>query len=382
MRAHALSWRRRLGLVACAALLTFAARPTAAQTHSVEAIDDLTNVSSEIYAIMCNTCSTFTDYSNKALTQYPRASDSIAYVYNLASGQVRGIALDWDIELRRQLGGHELDTDQRLRTFVQQAGSMYRQNSNSLSFKVMLRADGSVYWKPATGAIVELKQAGYRKNATTDGADSAGATLPIGVKANTMPGVNSPIDLRGYQFPHDFFFRYPAFPRTSYDLGFANPGKINTFVRDQMNSLPNGGTSGIFNGTVQSNVGGAAPMNLVSGGQQVTKQIQSQIAVFVPMKDGGFVRVKFDPIQSDITVVEIVDANGNVLPNGNSSPATYLPGHPLYFGGSHGATALNAFLEWAQRYGIPVTAGGAGNSGIVRCMNPTANEVTCTIYPN
>jgi len=373
MQRHVSSPRRWLGLSAFA--LTLAASTATAGTD-MNAIDDLMNVSGETYAIMCNTCSTFSDYSNKALTLYPRASDSVAYVYNLSSGQVRGIVLDWDIELRRQLGGHELDTDPRLRTFVQQAGSMYRQNNNSLSFKVVLRGEGSAYWKPATGAIVEIKPSGLSGRKS-----EAGDDVP-GLKANPMPGVNSPIDLRGYQFANDFSSRYPSYPRTSYDLGFGHPGNVNNFVRDQMSSLPNGGVAGIFNGTVQSNLGGSAPMNLVSGGQQVTKQIQATIAVFIPMKDGGYARVKFDPILSDITVVEIVDSNGNPLPNGHTQAANYLPNYPLNFSGPRGPQGLAAFLEWAERYGISITAGSYGNTGIVRCRNPSSNEVSCTIYPN
>lgn len=345
-------------------------------------VDDSVSAVGQTYAILCNTCSTSADFANKAITTYPRDRASVAFVYNLHTGTVRSIALEWDLESLSQIGGYELGTDPALDAYVRQAGDMYRRNNNSLSFKLIVRANGSVYWKPASGAIVELRPAGYGGRFLGDKTEPA--LLDVNVrKGETMPGVNSPIDLTGYSFPSNFGDRYPNYPRTSYDLGFGNPGNINTFVREQVGNLPNGGVSGVFNGTVQTTTGAAAPLGLVQGGSQITKQIQSKVSVYVPMKDGGFAIVEYDVVTGLITLKEVTDSQGVGLPTGSGNAAQFFSSNQINFPNTtRGQQGLAAWEEWAHRNGIPVSAmAGVGGGAIVRCTSKGPNEIECTILP-
>ena len=387
-RTHSTLSRRLSHLVLVAAVfpgalaLGAASVKAAAETPLPDLIDDSVTATGEDYAIMCNTCSTTSDFINKAKTTYPRVRDSRAFVYNLSRGEVRGIALEWDPETQSQIGGYEIETHAHLRTYVQQAGELYRRNNNSLGFKLIARGDGSVYWKTNAGATVELRLAGVGRTPTgrPPGSEAHGGSS---VNADTMPGVNSPIDTRGYVFSSNFRDVHPNFPATSYDLGFGLPGSINNFVRDQVSTLPNGGVAGIFNGTVQSSIGGAAPLNLVQGGQQITKQIQSQVTVIVPMKDGGFAIVRYDPVTAEVILKEVQDSQGLQLPLGNGNPAAYFANRQFNFSGTpRGEQGLNALQDWANRNGIPITdMSGAGSGGSVRCSSRGPNEIECTIMP-
>lgn len=346
-------------------------------------IDDSLTAVGQTYAIMCNTCTTSTDFANKAVTTYPRDRSSVAYVYNLSTGIVRGIALEWDLETHSQIGGYEVGTHPGLDTYVRQAGDMYRRNNNSLGFKLIVRADGSVYWKPASGAVVELRAAGYGPRFAGGKSDPAELDDGSVLRGESVPGVNSPIDVRGYSFPSNFGDRYPNYPRTSYDLGFGNPGTVNNFVRDQVRDLPNGGVSGVFNGTYQTHTGAAAPLGLVQGGAQITKQVTSKVAVIIPMKDGGFAIVEYDVATALVTLKEVQDSQGYPLPAGNGNRIQFFASNPIDFPNtSLGRQGLAAWVEWAHRNGIPVTSmTGAGSGGNVRCSSKGPNEIECTILP-
>lgn len=387
-RRHTLS--RRLSqfvLVAAVfpAALAFGAAAIKASDErpAMSAIDDSITAVNQDYAILCNTCSTFDQFANKAVTSYPRDRDSRAFVYNLNTGIVRGIALEWDPETMSQLGGYDIGTDPRLDTYVQQAGDMYRRNNNSLSFKLVVRADGSVYWKPASGAIVELRPAGYGGRYASDKSEPAEPNDGSVLKGEAIPGVNSPIDARGYVFPNNFGDRYPNYPQTSYDLGFGNPGNVNTFVREQVSNLPNGGVSGIFNGTVTTNAGASAPMGIVQGGTQITKQIQSKVSVIIPMKDGGYAIVEYDVVTGLITLKEVIDSQGAALPTGNGNAVQFYSNNQTNFSNTpRGEQGLRAWQEWALRNSFRINdISGAGSGGSVRCSSRGPNEIECTIHP-
>jgi hypothetical protein len=362
--------RRMSFLQRCvAALCLLSAVASAEELHGTPIDDALTAVGQE-YAILCNTCATPAQFSAKAIATYPRVRNSVAYVYSLARGEVRAVVLDYDPETGAQIGGYEIGVDPRLATYVREAGNMYRQNGNSLKFDLVVRGDGSIYWRRADGSKVELRGAGLN------------ATAAVPKDGVTMPGVNSPIDLRGYVFPPDFNNQYPNFPPTSYDLAFGRAGTIDAFVRDQVNSLPNGGVSGIFNGTVQSN-GNFSAMSFVSGGQQVTKQITTQVSVIVPMRDGGYAIVTYNVQTGAVQLLYLYDAQHMPLPLGGGAAGPFLSQMPLRFSNTAaGLQGLTALQAWAARFGIPITGAGGSTGSIVRCHSPTANEVTCTIQPH
>jgi hypothetical protein len=345
------------------------------------AFDDLQLTANQQYAILCNTCTTASHFSTKAVTTYPRASDSEAIVYNLSTGQVRSIKLDWDREINAQVGGFEQPVEPGLITYVQQVGSMYRQNGNSLAFKLILRADGSVYWKPNSGPVVELRGAGLGKSAV-----NAAASQRDGAKAGpAMPGTGSPIDARGYNFPGDFRNNYPNYPDTSYDLGFGNTpaGNIDNFVRDIIAGLPNGGVSGIFNGTVTSGAGLTTPVPLINGASNVSKQVSANISVFIPMKDGGYARVEYDAVTGEVKLKEVKDAAGSALPISNAPLNQSLSGRTFNFPGSpRGEQGFFAFSNWAHRNGISLSGVSlTGSGGSVKCSNNGSTQVVCTILP-
>lgn len=367
---------------AAAAVLVFSAGACAESLPAETAsFDDLQLTANQEYGIMCNTCTTADQFRTKALTTYPRAMDSEAYVYNLSTGQIRAIKLDWDRELATQTGGFELAVDPGLVTYVQQVGSMYRQNGNSLAFKLILRADGSAYWKPASGPIVELRGSGL-------GVRSASVAAPGSEDAKTgpaMPGTNSPIDARGYSFPSDFRNEYPNYPETSYDLGFGNTpaGNIDNFVRDVVAGLPNGGVAGVFNGTVQTNAGLSTPVPLIQGGSNVSKNVTSNIAVFIPMKDGGYARVEYDIVTGEVKLKEVKDSAGSALPMSTAPLNQALQGRTFNFPPTpRGEQGFFSFSDWARRNGVSLSGVSlVGNGGSVKCSTNGSTQVICTIYP-
>ena len=87
--------RRWLGasVFAAASLFATGAHADGADPEPAGVIDDAMSTVGQYYAILCNTCASTTDYVNKAVTQYPRVRDSTVYVYNLASKQIRTIAI-------------------------------------------------------------------------------------------------------------------------------------------------------------------------------------------------------------------------------------------------------------------------------------------------
>jgi hypothetical protein len=362
-----------LSVSAFAAALTFSAGLRAGFTENAAienaAVDDSVSTVNQYYAILCNTCSTTGDYINKAVTQYPRARDSTAYVYNLASGQIRSIALNWDPERGLQAGGYEVPTDSRLRTYVTTAGDIYRRNNNSLSFNIIIRGDGSVYLKPASGSIIELRYGSVRG---TPSAVGPVTTAMVPTVDGAVPGRGSPIDLRGYSFSPYFSNLYPNFPATSYDLAFGDqPGSIDAFVHDYFSTLGNGPVAQIFDPESMSGVGGA---------HKLTEQVTGQVSLFVPMKDGGYARVRYDTASGDVTLKQVVDPSGVVLPNGYGNALQFY-GNRTWNLGANAAWTASAFQDWAARNGIDIVMGGSGY-GRITCVSRSINEVTCTIYPN
>ena len=365
--------RHWLSISAFAAALTFSAALRADTTEDTPianaAIDDSISSVGQYYAILCNTCSTTNDYINKAVTQFPRVRDSAAYVYNLASGQIRTVALNWDMEQGIQTGGYEVPTDLRLRNYVTTAGDLYRRNNNSLAFTAVIRGDGSVYLKPAGGGTVELRPGSTR--GTPSGADPVSSAMIPQVNGAT-PGRGSPIDLRGYSFSPYFSNMYPNFPATSYDLAFGDqPGSIDGFVHDYFSTLGNGPAAQIFDPDSMSGVAGA---------HKLTEQVTGIVTLFVPMKDGGYAKVRYDTSSGDVTLRQVVDPNGIVLPNGYGNALQFFADRSWNLG-SNAAWTAGAFQDWASRNGIDIIMGGAGY-GRVSCVSRSINEVTCTIYPN
>jgi len=356
-----------------AAALTFSAglRAAANEDGVIEnvVIDDSVSTAGQYYAILCNTCSTAGDYINKAVTQYPRVRDSAAYVYNLASGQVRTIALNWDAEALIQTGGYEVPTDTRLRTYVSTAGDLYRRNGDSLAFTGVIRGDGSVYLKFPSGGTIELRYGSTRGTPRVVGPITTATDPQIN---GATPGRGSPIDLRGYSFSPYFHNMYPNFPATSYDLAFGDqPGSIDGFVHDYFSTLGNGPAAEIFDPDSMSGVAGA---------HKLTEQVSGVVTLFVPMKDGGYAKVRYDTSSADVTLRQVVDPSGIVLPNGYGNAMQFFADRSWNLG-SNAAWTAGAFQDWATRNGIDIIMGGAG-SGRITCTSRSINEVTCTIYPN
>lgn len=324
-------------------------------------VDDASAIFGEELAVQCDTCVSNTQFVTRALATYPRASQSIGYVFNLMTGEVRSVTLDYDWELRRQIGGQVEVVDPVLQAYVRTVGEMYRLNGNSLAFNVVVRADGSVYWKPDGANAVELAGNGLDVDAQATAIASAasGKDVPAG------PG--SPIDLRGFQFPVDFLQNhYPAFPPTSYDAAFGQ-GTVNVFVRDQLGHLNGLPQSGVFNGSYQATAspGLSTPLVSVSGGVVMSRTMTARVSVFVPMRDGGHMIVSFDTETKLVDIKEIYDSQGNPLPPGNGNAQTWLPGHPLFFyQGVRGQQGLEWLLDWAQRNGISMGPGSAWSPGV------------------
>ncbi|HSX59105.1 MAG TPA: hypothetical protein VLF18_02790 [Tahibacter sp.] len=363
------SLRRRLGAAAFAVTLLFAGSAQAGSEEPTNVIDDSVSTTGQYYAILCNTCSTADDFINKAVTQYPRVRQSAAYVYNLATGQIRTIVLDWDPETLVQMGGYEDVTDARLVTYVSQAGDLYRRNGNSLAFTGVVRADGSVYLKLPNGTKVELRVASSRTVPGNLGPRSVGT-----IATDPTPGAGSPIDLRGYTFGSYFSNLYPNFPESSYDLAFGDqPGSIDGFVHDYFSTL----------GTSPGQVFDPESLRFVSGAHKLTEQVTGNVSLFVPMKDGGYARVRYDTATGDVMLRQIVDPSGVVLPNGYGNPLAFYGDRSWNLGGN-AQWAVGAFEEWAARNGIDVLVlnSGWGTGGRVTCMSRSINEVTCTIHPN
>jgi hypothetical protein len=338
-------------------------------------IDDSLRSVGQNYAILCNVCASSGDFINKAVTLYPRARSSQAHVYNLQSGQVRSIVLDWDPETNRQLGGYETAVDPAIRDYVVQAGSAYRLNGNSLSFTLVVRGEGSVYFLPRQAAKVELKPAGLRPQAPLEAyAPKAGDDSAL--KSGPIPAPGSPVDLRGYSFPSNFNNIYPAYPDSTYDLAFGNPARVNDFVRDQINALGGGGMTGFFGGL-------RAALANIAGGREMLQQTQAQITVVVPMRDGGWARVTYDRSTGDVKVVEVRDSQGNPMPPGNGSARSYLLSNEMrWASGMTGAGGYVYFMDWAHAHGITLGTWASSDHGyVLRCVSPSNNEITCTLFP-
>lgn len=341
-----------------------------AEIEATAPIDDSISSVGQYYAILCNTCSTSTDFINKAVTQYPRVRESAAHVYNLSSGQVRTIALNWDTETARQTGGYEVPVDTRLRTYVSAAGELYRRNGNSLSFTTVIRGDGSVYLKLLNGGTVELRAGSTRTNPSLVNTPSAAN----GVTGSVTPGRGTPIDLRGYTFSPYFHNVYPNYPRTSYDLAFGDqPGSIDSFVQDYFSTLGQGPFSGVFDPDAMSGVGGAV---------KVGEQVAGQVSVYLPMQDGGYARVRYDTVTGDVTLRQVVDPSGLILPNGYGNALQFF-GNRSWNLGYNAPWAAEAFEDWAARNHINLENFTNALSGYrVTCVSRSVSEVTCTIYPN
>lgn len=323
-------------------------------------IDDASAIFGEELSVQCDICRTNSDFSAKALATYPRASQSTAYVFNLMTGEIRSVALDYDWELRRQLGGQVDIVDPVLQAYVRTAGEMYRLNGNSLAFDVVLRADGSVYWKPKGAAAVELAGVGLGANVQFA---KDGAADPKG----TPPGVGSPIDLRGFQFPPDFLQNhYPGFPPTSYDAAFGL-GAVGPFVRDQLAHLNSSPQSGIFNGSQQASAspGLSIPLVSVSGGVVTSRTMTARVSVYVPMRDGGYMIVAYDLETHLLEIKDLYDSQKNLLPPRNGNAQSYLTTHPLFFfEGPRGQQGLEWLLDWARRNGISMRPGETWSPGV------------------
>lgn len=363
--------RRWLSTSAFAMTLLFAggvcAETPAPETPEPGApIDDSLSAVGQYYPILCNTCASTSDYVNKAVTQYPRVRESVAFVYNLTNGQIRSIALDWNAELGFQAAGYEIPTEQRLIDYVRTVSDLYRRNGNSLSFSAVVRADGSVYLKFAPGGTVELRAGAPR---TIPSAMEA----PEPVLNEVVPGRGSPIDLRGYRFGPYFNNIYPNFPATSYDLAFGQPGSIDAFVYDYFSTL----------GQNPGFVFDPASMAHVNGAYRLTEQLTGQVTLFVPMKDGGYAKVRYEMSSGDVTLRQVVDPSGVVLPNGNGNAQQFYATRNWFLGANAG-NAVQSFEDWASRNGIDVLVlnAGWGSGGSVSCISKSVNEVTCTIQPN
>lgn len=334
--------------------------------ESTGPVDDSISAFGQYYPILCNTCSTTNDYVNKAVTNYPRVRESVAFVYNLTNGQIRSVALDWNAELGFQAGGYEIPTDQRLIDYMRTVADLYRRNGNSLSFSAVVRADGSVYLMLQPGGTVDLRAGSPR-------------TIPkslslVPIANDVVPGRGSPIDLRGYSFGPYFNNIYPNYPASSYDLAFGDQtGTIDAFIYDYFSTL--GQNPGFVFDTDS--------MSGVAGASRLTEQVTGQVTVFVPMKDGGYAKVRFDTNSGDVTLRQVVDPSGVILPNGNGNIQQFYASRNWNLG-SNAGQAVYAFEDWATHNGISVLVlnAGWGSGGRVSCISRTVNEVTCTIQPN
>ncbi|WP_257385220.1 hypothetical protein [Tahibacter caeni] len=372
--------RRWLSASAFAVTLLFAGGARAESTDPglpelAAPVDDSLSTVGQYYPILCNTCVSTSDYINKAVTQYPRVRQSVAFVYNLTNGQIRSIALDWNSELYFQAGGYEVPTAQRLIDYMRTVSDLYRRNGNSLSFTTIIRADGSVYLKFPSGATVELRAGSPRTiPSSMDPTVNAMKSPEPVVNEQVTPGRGSPIDLRGYNFGPYFGNVYPNYPATSYDLAFSDqPGSIDAFVYDYFSTL--GQTPGfIFDPDSMANIDGAS---------RLTQQVTGQVTVFVPMKDGGYAKVRYDTSSGDVMLRQVVDPSGIVLPTGYGNALQFYADRS-WFLGSNAAVAVQSFEDWAARYGIDVLVlnAGWGSGGRVTCISRSVTEVTCTIQPN
>ena len=364
--------RRWLGASVFATALLFAggARANTAEPEPTGVIDDATAAVGQYYAILCNTCASTSDYINKAVTQYPRVRESTVYVYNLASAQVRTIVLNWDPEAYVQTGGYEVPTDSRLVAYVSQASNLYRRNGNSLTFTAVIRADGSVYLKLIGGGTVDLRAGSPR----TTPSDATTPSSVEGMMGQVAPGRDSPIDLRGYVFGPYFDNIYPNFPDSSYDLAFGDqPGSIDGFVYDYFTTLGQGAGQ-VFD---------PDSLRYVAGSSKLTEQVSGVVTLFVPMKDGGYAKVRYDTATADVMLRQVVDPSGVVLPNGYGNALQFY-GNRSWNLGSNANWAVESFEDWAVRNGISVLVLNSGwtQGGNVTCKSRSVNEVTCTIQPN
>jgi len=148
-----------------------------------------------------------------------------------------------------------------------------------------------MYWVRANGTIEELKGRDTRLNGI-----GAPMTNSLGPQVNDAPPNSAPIDLRGYQFPPNFFQNYPNFPRTSDDHAFTTTQNVDGFLRDQAAGIQYGTPSGVINGTVSATAspGIATPVGTLGGGVTVINTLTSTITAYVPMKDGGYAVMSYE----------------------------------------------------------------------------------------
>jgi len=326
----------------------------------------------------CDTCNTTQSLINAALSRFPRAQRTNVYGINARTGTVVGIYLN---HLGPgELDHHEFAVDPLVRQWVADVGAVYRANGYSLNLKLVGRADGSMYWVRANGTREELKDPDPRL-------DSGFTPMDNGNGVNDELPNSSPIDLRGYQFPSNFFTQYPAYPRSSYDFAFASTPSVNGFVRDQTAGIQYGPATGVINGTVTAtgpDGGLTTPIASLTGGISVSSNLTSSISVNVPMPDGGFAIVSYDKRTGVITLLQLEDGQGASLPTNRPRAEEYLPGNPFHFADTaQGHSSLDSFRDWALRHGIPVTGAtpwdaGTGGRVCVYDVNDHGRTVVCT----
>ena len=173
-------------------------------------------------------------------TRFATTRDTNVYVINLATGIVGGVYVNY--LATGELVVRSFTVDPIVQQWVSQVGSVYRDNGRSLTLKLVVRADGSVYWVKANGTREDLKFADPSIDAiSSPAAKSAG---PI---VTAAPPNSTPIDLRGFQFHEPAFtMNYPAFPSSTYDFAFSQSRNISEFVRGQTAGVNQGIASGVM----------------------------------------------------------------------------------------------------------------------------------------
>ena len=174
---------------------------SAPSVHNVE----ITSVVRDEIGLRCDTCVNAEALYAEAQSRFGTAVNTKVYAVNAATGTIVGVFINY-------LGPTEPPTIRRfaidplLERWVAQVGEVYRANGNSLRLRLVARADGSMYWMRANGTIEELKGRDTRLNGI-----GAPMTNSLGPQVNDAPPNSAPIDLRGYQFPSNFFQNYPNF---------------------------------------------------------------------------------------------------------------------------------------------------------------------------
>lgn len=319
----------------------------------------------------CDTCTTTAQMQQTVRTRFATTRNTNVYVINLEAGIIGGVYVNY--VATGELTVRSFSVDPVVQQWVSQVGSVYRDNGRSLALKLVVRADGSVYWVKANGTREDLKFADPSIDAiSSPTAKSAG---PI---VTAAPPNSTPIDLRGFQFHEPAFtLNYPAFPSSTYDFAFSQSRNINDFVRGQTAGINQGVASGVINGTVSvsTNAGATTPVASATGGTTVTRALTSTLTVYVPMKDGGYARVSYDKETGEVTLRELVDGQGNQMPINHPSLLSYLQIIDYRFNQDSGATAFDAFRDYMLSHGIPVLNVTAT---LVGCVGTPDGTVRCT----